>query len=629
MSNYRLLNYSATCSETFEFSSKPAFAKQGKRSDEYMHEEYGVYEEDCENALAHAAWMLDQLKEDPSEENRGAFATDVRNYIDCVNYGIGEREPAYEMFEAALSMGMDDVIIDIVNDYFFSNKEISDEGAEPLSPDQVLNFDALYIKAGDRALFQNGDAERALDFYDLAALEWNEYEWHSALLEAFSNKDEGKIDPLNGLSLEEAEAWVTRASAFRQLWNGHTGVDLSVFDCKAEDLTKLFDRALQQAKAFDHGCADTCDALIELVGDRFDTVDDRVRICLIMIAALRRHGMLPVLDRLSGETPPVIDAHLPYVLPALRYLARTQYGAIASYADTAAADDLPAARRALRFAAVVRCANNIQEQLRVKNEAIEPAYYTSFRTFSHMLPENCAGDKEDQCGRLSIMDVSYMNDPNEGLILRKFLMGDRAALQSPTERKELKAPFVFIKCFTTMVDYLPMWNMYADGAKGLCVVLRKTGLNQLYHVCYLNKSASGYSVRKVDNPYIEVGKVQERIRELKRLYTGFREAEREVCDQLISNIRYLFKDSSYSYEHEMRFIYRRRMLSEKFRHTAQQPPMLFYVPSDPIHIKELILGPKFENTANTIPYLQEQVEQMSRDNRTPVPRITLSNIDFR
>lgn len=39
------------------------------------------------------------------------------------------------------------------------------------------------------------------------------------------------------------------------------------------------------------------------------------------------------------------------------------------------------------------------------------------------------------------------------------------------QRKNARYPYVFIKCFTPQIDFLPMWEMYGDYAEGCCLVI--------------------------------------------------------------------------------------------------------------------------------------------------------------
>ena len=229
------------------------------------------------------------------------------------------------------------------------------------------------------------------------------------------------------------------------------------------------------------------------------------------------------------------------------------------------------------------------------------------------------------------MDVAYMNDPNEGMMLRKYLFSGKSITKASV-RQEMDSPFVFIKCFTSMVDYLPMWQMYGDAAKGVCIVIdwSKVTNVDLYKVCYLSHSQNGYKLKGNENAGVKTKEVMQLLRELKNTQAKLKNNdEKLIFDNIISPILYLFKDNSYSYEQEYRIMYPFDQHNKKMRHTHGSPPKLFVLPPGPIQIKEIILGPKFENAAIVMPYLREQLEKMAEKTSTEIPKVTFSNIEFR
>lgn len=102
-----------------------------------------------------------------------------------------------------------------------------------------------------------------------------------------------------------------------------------------------------------------------------------------------------------------------------------------------------------------------------------------------------------------------------------------------------------------------------------------------------------------------------------------------IFGKLLSDIIYLFKDSSYSYEQEMRIIYSYDSVSDVFMHTETKYPLLFVYPDFPLQIEEIILAPKFIDRTRKIPYIQEQIEKMCDYIGGDMPIITNSNIDYR
>ena len=90
---------------------------------------------------------------------------------------------------------------------------------------------------------------------------------------------------------------------------------------------------------------------------------------------------------------------------------------------------------------------------------------------------------------------------------RRAMLDHLFGKQNKNGREQLAQPYVFIKCFTQSIDYLPMWKMYGDDAKGCCIVVdwnRTKQLNEekeiaLYKVCYLRRKKGDYFFVKSDN----------------------------------------------------------------------------------------------------------------------------------
>lgn len=70
------------------------------------------------------------------------------------------------------------------------------------------------------------------------------------------------------------------------------------------------------------------------------------------------------------------------------------------------------------------------DELNAEDDNEEIAYYTSADVFSYMLPEKCKEEdkKDDRLGKLTVMHLSYMNDPNEGKLCKRRFMVHRMEL---------------------------------------------------------------------------------------------------------------------------------------------------------------------------------------------------------
>lgn len=233
------------------------------------------------------------------------------------------------------------------------------------------------------------------------------------------------------------------------------------------------------------------------------------------------------------------------------------------------------------------------------------------------------------------MHLSYMNDPNEGKTLQKAIYGPSyGALQKG--RKPLDVPFVFVKCFSPRIDYLPMWEMYGDHARGCCLVIdwkaskwmEEEAEPVLYHVCYLRKQGNSYVVLNEDNEKLSRScrAINSQLQELHNVAEEIAEQDRRYLDDVLGKVLYLFKDSSYSYEQELRVIYQTK---DNILHTDGDKPWLFVQTPFPLQLDEVILGPKFPDVSTRVPYLQEQLDLMCEKTGTEKPRITLSEIDYR
>ena len=235
------------------------------------------------------------------------------------------------------------------------------------------------------------------------------------------------------------------------------------------------------------------------------------------------------------------------------------------------------------------------------------------------------------------MNLAYMNDPNEGRMRKKYLLSGRDPGDRDT-RKAATYPFVFIKCFTSRVDDLPMWEMYGDHARGVCIVIdwkktlyTATQTTPLYRVCYLTKLGDTYTLDDDTNQQLECRqKIREWLKKLRTIRLELADGEPgRFFDSLLEGIAYLFKDSSYHYEQEVRILYAFSEASDQFQHTGGEYPLLFVRPEFPIAIREIVIGPKFPEIAQRMPYIQEQIEHMCRINDTSYPELTLSDIEYK
>ena len=401
-----------------------------------------------------------------------------------------------------------------------------------------------------------------------------------------------------------------------------------------------YNLCINQLKESKTSAIDSINTLIELVGTEFDHVDTTSRIGLLCILIIREKYSFYITKTLLNDSQDTLNYYFSSKNLFIKYwqsLKDQQYKPINDYIS----EPKPVSRdwvtlELLPILKVWLHSANIRNLLGVTSFDNEYAYYTSYETFSLMLPEKCVDDRADECGRLSIMNVGYMNDPNEGLILKQYLYDDNYKNKSPKSvRKLISSPFVFIKCFTSMIDYLPMWKMYGEGGdnkQSVCLVVDLSNIKDalLYHVCYMDKSNKRNPVLKAHNRNIDYKEVSSSLKDIKNMSKSVTSDEGHSClEKILSDLNYMFKDSSYSYEQEIRLMYKYDTSVDTIKKTKQNPKKLFIPSKEPVQINEIILGPRFENVSEYYPYLQEQLEKMAEKTKTNVPKVTLSSIDYR
>lgn len=608
-------------------------------TEDYEHDDFGSLPGDEKNALGHAAgvlWKIQKYGTSFSDEESKTIRTrkrsrtkkpdlllfvndlenDFHNYCACIKHGLGNKADLCALTEALLCYGCEDTVWEEVTEWHTAVSENKNFAKSTFLP----NFDRLYIRQADRFLFLELNTEEALKFYGLATMLWDHEpdakETNSDdHFVSFTRQYELYSRILKGASYPYGTS--SQPSAFFQLYNRiiHSGISSSSLSEKLS----TFVLSIQ-----------------EIMESPSSRSLHRARLALLMFIVITKKHFIPELARLYDD--PDRERWEVAIMEKSRLLEDTGYSILSHYAahmtwksGTRYFDSY------LRLAKAAYLSELLLDELNAEGDAAEIAYYTSAEVFSYMLPEKCTKEegKEGRLDKLTVMHLSYMNDPNEGKTLQKAIYGPSyGALQKG--RKPLDVPFVFVKCFSPRIDYLPMWEMYGDHARGCCLVIdwetskwmEEEAEPVLYHVCYLRKQGNSYVVLNEDNEKLSRScrAINSQLQELHNVAEEIAEQDRRYLDDVLGKVLYLFKDSSYSYEQELRVIYQTK---DNILHTDGDKPWLFVQTPFPLQLDEVILGPKFPDVSTRVPYLQEQLDLMCEKTGTEKPRITLSEIDYR
>lgn len=249
-----------------------------------------------------------------------------------------------------------------------------------------------------------------------------------------------------------------------------------------------------------------------------------------------------------------------------------------------------------------------------------------------------------------LCNVKYMNDPEEGTVLDKYL----GISESDYSEDFLKPSPWFLMSLTTEIDNLAMWSQYGARAEGVCLVLKTDSFkvyesmaetewmgkfgnsilekklistkceetnssyekDYLYRICYLDEESlnnGDSNVVKEDNNNMlddeEIKSINTSLVELKQFLNNIAKdlLLNNAIEECLEEIRYLFKVSGYSYESELRIL-KYAMLDPdnkdiKIDDKSGPVAKLYIERAMPIQLEQVIFGPKFSNPEHVVPLL--------------------------
>lgn len=231
------------------------------------------------------------------------------------------------------------------------------------------------------------------------------------------------------------------------------------------------------------------------------------------------------------------------------------------------------------------------EPSEVKGEKF--VHYTKAGSLQYLL-------KKDYSAKLRLNNAVYMNDPEEGQVLKKVLcqLDQNNELEKLFKDEDVKN-YTYLTCFCTYDkrDELPMWIHYGDGGKGVGLVFNN----------HFFDKADLYKVQYIDTKKADIEELNQNV---KAIFKFLKKDEikdnnhkefKDYVNIILNYVSYLFKDKAYEYENEVRILKYRDYDSQDIKtdDVGRDIPRLFIEYDKCIskeNCVEVIAGPKAHYT---------------------------------
>ncbi len=300
--------------------------------------------------------------------------------------------------------------------------------------------------------------------------------------------------------------------------------------------------------------------------------------------------------------------------------------------------------------------NSIKKTLLMKYDeknVIELCHYSSLQSLNYLIKKT----ENDEEPYMRLNSVAYVNDPSEGLTFLNLIKNvSIAAEDTITEifnndlnKKEIEIPIknTYLASFSLAKNKLPLWVQYANNGEGCCYVMDSTNFDKkqnnfnlkqyidkddlipnielnnycLYRVFYIN-SEGGWDKDKLST---NIRKATEHVAHtLVKLsaYLNNNYEIRKVALDCLDQVRFLFKESDYEHEKEVRVLQFANNEDILLAPTTEgyRVPHAFINMKKKMQYKEIILGPRVEKTSEIAQFVN-----MGKN----VRKVTFSNIKYR
>ena len=306
---------------------------------------------------------------------------DIRKYVQLWKDDYNESaNDVQRFFKVLLALNCDLEVVSIVQDFyseFFKNKlEFKDYYFE-----KSLDFPNIYISVGDRALIKNKDFSLAKKFYDLAQINWNNENVKQEIYYEHKKQDSNYVD----------------------------------FYKKYNEIRKAIQSHMNYNKI-----SNSVEELFKIAENKFNEINDirLFRKILIIIYIVKEQTISFILCSLSENNENLCFYLLEDIIDCLKTIKGGPSLFIADYVRNWTKGEKKNIKSLLleviKLSKTMYIVDQLKSQLLVSRNNSKIAYYTSLDNFLCMCPNKA---EKENIGKLAVMNISYMNDPNEGEIL--------------------------------------------------------------------------------------------------------------------------------------------------------------------------------------------------------------------
>ncbi|WP_191621697.1 tetratricopeptide repeat protein [Clostridium perfringens] len=365
-----------------------------------------------------------------------------------------------------------------------------------------------------------------------------------------------------------------------------------------------------------------------------------------------------------------------YLNEANKYLVKANDNKFYKYIDKMKFEDNTKSKMYKLFNNVIELRN----AMIYKENNTVVGHYTRIGTLKYLIKSNIENDEknlDEKKSRLRLNNVAYMNDPTEGEVFIELLLTkvkeDKKYKKFKTAQEFIKNLYitkssginreilnrkssVFLTSFSKAIDTsLPMWVQYSDDGQGCCITIKSSFFdkeekasvgdcfkahkinnledsinspseldneNNNYDECYCLYEIQYLEYKEdKDGYYIEKDK-DKKFQDLVKSLCDLREDIesnpdlKPIIQNILDQIRFLFKDKNYEHEKELRLI--KFENNGKVKYTGENEgfivPHVYIEMDKELEVEEVILGPKAKNPMEVATYLYytDKVKQVSK-----------------